>query len=483
LGPAVNSSTLASDLGDTTCSDMTLQVGITGTPAVMLTQERAPRSGVIFVVAKSKDAAGYSYSLYSINLASGARLGSAVIGGSVQGQGYGSAGSGVHAAVTFNAEYELNRPALLLEGHTLYVAFGGHCDLGPYHGWLFAYDVANPAAPRRIGIFCTTPNGKGPWFNNIQVEGGGGIWMSGEGPSSDAAGNIYLATGNGTYDGKTEFADSVLKLAPADGKLRILDWFTPPNHIDLKNYDRDLGSTGVLVLPNSRLLVLGGKEGRLYLLDGDHLRKGPLESLPVTRDPPNPPLAYNIHGTPALWPRANDMYLYVMGEESPVRQFHLLPGKSAGAAKWRFDPAGPKSSPESAPYPNFPRGFFTANRKETIWMPGAFLALSANGGTPGSGVLWAAMPVTGNANGAVVRGVLRAFNAADVSKGEIWDSESTGREADRLGQFAKFCPPVIANGKVYVATFQQETILASGRHVPAPNGDRPALVIFGPRRR
>jgi hypothetical protein len=252
----------------------------------------------------------------------------------------------------------------------------------------------------------------------------------------------------------------------------------------LKDYDYDLGSGGVAVVPKSHLLVAGGKEGRIYLLDSNNLGKGAspsLQSFQVTHPLPNPPLAYNVHGTPVFWTRANDTYMYVMGEESPVRQFHLIPDTSPGGNGWAFDPAGPKSSPESAPYPNFPTGLFTANRTDPVWMPGGFMSVSANQGTDGTGILWVAMPFAANANPMVVRGVLRAFNASDVSKGEIWDSENTGNDADRLGQFAKFCPPVVANGKVYVATFQQETILANNQHTKTVNGDQPALVIYGQR--
>ena len=88
-------------------------------------------------------------------------------------------------------------------------------------------------------------------------------------------------------------------------------------------------------------------------------------------------------------------------------------------------------------------------------------------------------PLAANANHFVVRGVLRAYDASDVGKGELWDSENTGNGNDSLGQFAKYCPPIVANGKVYVATFQQETILANGKHVKTDGGDQPALVIYG----
>ena len=108
------------------------------------------------------------------------------------------------------------------------------------------------------------------------------------------------------------------------------------------------------------------------------------------------------------------------------------------------------------------------------------MTVSALDGQPNSGILWAAMPFAENANHLVTLGVLRALNASDISQPELWDSENTGDPNDRLGQFAKFCPPTVSNGKVYVATFQEEFIKQDGIHVKAPPpGDLPALVIYG----
>ena len=112
-------------------------------------------------------------------------------------------------------------------------------------------------------------------------------------------------------------------------------------------------------------------------------------------------------------------------------------------------------------------------------MPGGFLTLSADGPKDGTGILRVNMPYGANANRQVVRGVLRAFDASDVSKPQLWDSESTGRANDSLGQFAKYVPPTVANGQVYVPAFQQETVLPTGIHVKPAVGDQPALVIYG----
>jgi len=472
LAPAIDYHDLYGAIGAPFCTDITTQIGITSTPAIMLTSNPLPRAGVVFVTAKSGTGSNLLYNLYALDLSSGNQLGKISIQGEVNGQGIGSTGSGANAKIVFNPLYQLNRPALALDGNMLYIAFGGHCDTGPYHGWVFAYDVSNPKAPKKIAVFCVTPNGKGPVSNTHQYkEGLGGIWMSGEGPAIDESGNVYVATGNGTYNGTTDFSDSVLKMKLQGGQLSVVDWFTPTDQVELKDDDYDLGSGGVALIPNSHLAVAGGKEGRIYLLDRNNLGRGAslsLQSFQVTHDPvPANLLGYNIHGTAVIWPRDSEMYVYVMGEEDHLKQFRLVPDSTS--AGWRFDPAAPfKVSPESAPYPDFPTGVFSPTRGRPVWMPGGFLELSAAGTKDGTGILWVNMPFDDNANRQVVRGILRAFDASDVSKGEIWDSESTGRDNDRLGQFAKYCPPVVANGKVYVATFQQETILATGAHIKQP---------------
>jgi hypothetical protein len=485
LGPSIASADIYAAIGAPWCTDITLQIGITGTPAVQITGNQAPKSGVVYAAAKSKSGNAYTYTLYALNLADGTKMASIPIQGAVSGTGIGSTGSGTNAKMTFSPLLELNRPGLLLVGNTLYVVFGGHCDKGNYHGWVFAYDVTNPKAPKNIGIFCTTPNGNGPLFEGEPVEGMGGIWMSGEGPAADSDGNVYFVTANGTNNGTTDFGDSVVKVTLAGGKFQVQDWFTPQNETVLKDHDVDLGSGGAALIPNSHLLLAGGKEGRMYLIDRNNMGKGAspsLQSFQVTHDAA-PPFYYNIHGTPVIWPRANDMFVYIAGEEDPVKQYRLIPDTGPGGAGWKFESGNPpfRTSPISAPYPNFPNGEFGQAGRDAIWMPGGFLALSANGTTDGTGILWVTMPYAGNANHLVVRGILRAFDASDVSKAELWDSENTGNQNDRLGQFAKFCPPTVANGKVYVATFQQEFVTANGTRLKAQGGDQPALVIYGPR--
>jgi hypothetical protein len=484
LGPAIDYLPLYTSLGNGGCTDITLQIGITATPVVVTKTANGLHTGVVFVTSKSQTGGIYTYKLIALDLRDGHVVSTVNIHGDVPGTGAGATGSGANSRIVFSPKLQLNRPALLLNDNALYIAFGGHCDTGNYHGWVFSYDVSNPAAPARSGVLCTTPNGKGPRFNGEIVEGLGGIWMSGEGPAADAAGNIYVATGNGSFDGKTEFGDSVLKLKQDGGRLKVLDWFTPQNQDVLKDHDYDLGSGGVALIPGTHLAIAGGKEGRLYLLDTDRLGKGmtgSLRSLQVTHDPVVlHSLGYNIHGTPVVWARDNDIFIYLMGEEDPLKQYRLVRDASAEGAGWKFEGDTPyRASAITAPYPNYPAGVFSPTRHDAVWMPGGFVSLSADGTKDGSGVLWVTMPFDDNGNKKVVRGVLRAFHASDVSLPELWNSESTGRDNDRLGQFAKFAPPTVANGKVYVGTFQAETILENNHHVKATLGDQPALVIYG----
>ena len=221
----------------------------------------------------------------------------------------------------------------------------------------------------------------------------------------------------------------------------------------------------MVAVPNSHLLLAGGKEGRLYLLDRDDLGHGAklsVQSFIATNAPlkrvDNPQQAgdvlfWNIHGAPVVWPQQNQTFVYMMGEESPVKQWKLV--RDPGPAGWKFQaPMPTKTSKASAPLPNNP---FDIKRNH-VWMPGGFLTLSANGTDAGSGILWATMPFREDANHEVVAGILRAFDASDVSKNQLWSSEESGNPNDSLGLFAKNNPPVVANGKVYVAAFQQETV-------------------------
>ena len=238
------------------------ELGITGTPVI------DPDSGTLYVVAKIKDvrtgAKSYSNQLYALDVSTGAlKFGSPVlITGTYPGIGGGANGTG---RVPFDQFYDFQRPALLLLDGVIYIGFASVGDQGPYHGWLFGYDAKTL---NQVRVFNATPNG----YN-------GGIWMAGNGPAVDSQGYIYLATGNGTFDASNgNYGDSIVKLWPSGSGFAVTDYFTPSDQGILVGVDGDLGSGGVVLLPDwagstahPHLAVLVGKDATFYMVDRDNM--------------------------------------------------------------------------------------------------------------------------------------------------------------------------------------------------------------------
>jgi hypothetical protein len=389
-----------------TCLDLIPEDGITSTPVIDLASQ------TLYVSAKHKENGVYAQTLHALDLASGIdQLPPVDVGGSVPGAGWGSP-DGVN--VPFIPQLQLQRPGLLLSQGQIYLAFGSHCDKGDYHGWLMAYDAQTL---QQTGIWNATPNG-----------GQGSFWMSGQAPSADADGNVYGVTANGdiSLDG-TQLSQAFVKLSPS---LGLLDWFIPYDYQMLNDLDLDLGSDGILLVPGSNLAISGGKEGVLYVVDRNnlgHYQNGSdsqiVQSFKISQE--------NVHGTPVYFTDGADRWIYVWPERTPLMAFRFQ-----GSA---LDPN--PSSQTSYPAP--------------IGMPGGFLSISANG--TNNGILWATLPLDKNANNATVRGVVRAFGATDVGM-ELWNSEQNSAR-DGLGNFAKFTPPTVVNGKVYVATFSNQLVV------------------------
>ena len=176
------------------CNALVPLVGVTSTPVI------DPSTNTMYVVAKSAESKGYVQRLHAIDITTGAEKsqGSAVIAGSVSGTGDGSS----NGTLAFNPQMHLNRPGLLLLNGVVYVGFASNCDTPPFHGWVFAYDAATSSLR---AVYVSTPNGSD-----------GGIWNSGAGLSGDSNANLYIATGNGTFDTAqipaTNLGDSIVKL-------------------------------------------------------------------------------------------------------------------------------------------------------------------------------------------------------------------------------------------------------------------------------
>lgn len=386
-----------------------------------------------------------------------------------------------HAPATFISAKQKQRAALLLtnikgNGKELKVLFVGcgmtHEEGDPTHGWLIAFEL-EPL--RSTAAWCTTPNGSGS-----------GVWQAGQGPAADGNGGIYVMTGNYGVEVNGEavapahgdLPESLVKLnymAPAvgsgSGKLEPVAWFTPfQDHVRNKNgaddfQDYDLGSAGPLPLPGMNLVVGAGKDGVLYVLDTDTAKLGQGSDFSRLKQPPIfftyfpgfgidaanvanldqlfDGKTHHLHASPAFW-------------KSPVHGPMLLCwGENESLRAWKIDNSGKVT--------------FLAKGSEVAsagmggrgGMPGGFPVVTHDGETPNTGIIWTTAPVSGDANRFVVEGILRAYDATTfdpVGNADgtprlklLWDSKHI---PGNKFMFSKFCPPVVADGKVFVSTYE-----------------------------
>jgi hypothetical protein len=342
-----------------------------------------------------------------------------VIQATVTGTGPGNTGG----VISFDALHQHNRPGLLLLNGQVLLAFASHCDVTPYHGWVMAYDASNLT---QTAVLNLTPD-----------DTEGGIWQAGQGLAADASGYIYLITGNGGFDfnnGGKDLGDTFVKLRLTSSGFTIMDWFTPSNQATLNLGDEDLGSGGPVLLPplagtSSNLIIGGGKQGILYLLDTGTIGMGHYNTTADAVVQEFAATSGMIFGSPVLWSGPNgQQWLYLWGTGDTLKQYQWSNGK------FNTTPVAASSM--------------------TAVMPGGILSISANGSAAGTGILWALSPISNSAGHNTVAGILRAFHASNVSR-VLWDSLQNSARDD-FGNLAKFCPPTIANGRVYVATFSNQ---------------------------
>jgi hypothetical protein len=379
-------------------------VGVESTPVIDAS------TATMYLVARTLENGAYVQRLHALNITSGAEKlgGPVVIRGSVAGTGY----DAVNGTITFDPKMQNQRSSLALINGRVLIAWGSHEDYDHYHGWIISYNAANL---QQSAVFCTTPNGQR-----------GGIWQGSRAPVIDLNGNVYYETGNGDWDGTHEFGDSVVKFNPATNGLSVLDYFTPYDYSYLDTSDVDLGSSGSLLIPNTNTLVSGGKESILYLLNlgsmGHEMTGNTqiIQSVPVDGGAIKP--------GPAYWTSPAGGLLYLWAQNDVLRAFHFN-GSKLDVPEYAV---GSAHSPGS---------------------PGGTLSVSAKGSTSGTGIVWAELSTSVNDNHGLAAGMLRAYNAQTLS--EIWNSEQSSTR-DRLGTLVKFVPPVVANGKVFAATYDNQ---------------------------
>ena len=396
-----------SGIVDITCDSMSPEVGVTGTPVI----DRP--NNTIYLVARTKEVSGstttFVQRLHALDITNGnERPHSPVtIQAKAPGNGVGSDGQG---NVLFDPLTNNQRPGLLLLNGTVYITWASFCDPRSYHGWVMGYDAKSL---QQLTVFTTTPNGSR-----------GGIWASGAAPAADLNGNIYFATGNGTFDGNlggTDYSQSILKLATGGGSLNLVDYFAPFNAYFINPPDLDLGAGGVTLIPDqpiapTHLLVGGGKQGTVYLLDRDNMGQSNSSN-------DNQIVSSLIHavggasaGDHGIWPKGAywQHQIYYVGTGDVPKAYRLYNGQLS-------------TSPVSQAVPFF--GY-----------PGGLPAISSEQAR--NGIVWVVWEGTVQHAGAV----LYAFDAADLSV-RLYASTGVG-----TGRGIQFGIPTVANGKVYVGT-------------------------------
>jgi hypothetical protein len=417
---------------DAGSSDIYPDIGIIGTPVI------DPSTSTLYVVTKSKTsgtnctpATSCFQRLHALSLIDGsekfggpANITSAI---SVAGTGDGSSGGNV----AFSTLKQNQRPGLVLSNGVVYVAWASHGDNGPYHGWVVGFDAGTLA---RVATFNANPNGSDS-----------GIWMAGGAPAADSSGNLYFLTGNGTFDansGGSDYGDSTVKLSTSSG-LSVAGYFTPADQSSLEGGDNDHGSGGAAILldqpstaPHQHLVIGGGKEGTLFLLDRDNLGGYGANFTPNNSNAVQSFSEGNgIFATAAFF--NNALYIAGVGGHLKMFAFNTTTGQFNAAQ--------------------------TSQSSGTFGFPGATPSVSATGTS--NGIVWAMDSSNygtydGGARSAGAM-ILHAYDATNLAT-ELWNSTMASANRDQAGNAVKFTVPTVANGKVYVGTRGNDNTNGSG---------------------
>src|SRR5450432_450693 len=426
LDPATGSTLWTRQLGtpwlpsDLNCADLLPSIGVTGTPAI------DADTGTAYLLSKTYangTSGGAAWSAHAIDLATGGER-----------DGFPVAIAGVASnepALTFDPTHQGQRPGLLLMNGVVYAAFGAHCDIAPYTGWIVGISTKG---------FVTTmwTAEAGPARGN-----GAGIWQTGGGLVSDGDGQIIFATGNdwsvlpGPLAGRQPpgaLGESIVRVAvQPDGSLAATDFFSPTERVALNLSDADLGSGAPVALPatfgttaHPNLLAHVGKSGYLYLLDRDDLggyQQGPGGSdRVVQRLGP----AGGVYSKPSVWP-GDGGYVYI-----PVAET-CTPDIAAGCVRAYKAGAAADGTPMLST---------VAWTSSSFGYGSSAVAVTSDGTRSGSALLWTVWSSGWTGTG----GELRAYDAVPVN------GTLALRYLAGIGTSAKFTAPAVGEGRLYVGT-------------------------------
>ena len=419
----------------TWCSDLTPNIGVTSTPLY------DPSNGLVYLLAQTLSNGSPKWHLFGIDANTGSIGLKKPIGGSPSND----------PNIKFSPKYEFARPGLLLTNGHIYGAFGAHCDVQPYAGYVFGLNVSTNASTL--------------WTDESGVtDDQAGIWQAGGGLMSDGPGRIFFTSGNGVSpapgSGSSppgQLAESTVRLAlQSNGSLAAQDFFSPADAPSLDASDIDFGSGGPVGLPFGTatypdVLVQAGKDGRVFLLNRDNLggreqgaggTDAVLSSLgPYGGQWGHPAVfADTTRLTTANTPTAHD-YVYYVGNSDYLRVLQAQDGST-----------------------DTPTLSDVANSSFTFGYTSGSPVITSNGTAPSSAVLWEVQSSGPNGKSSS----LDAFRAvpsksctgtSPCTLNPIWSAP--------IGTASKFTIPATSNGMVYVGT-RSGHVLGFGVTTAAP---------------
>ena len=352
---------------DRGCGQVTPEIGITSTPVI---DRNAGTHGTIYVVAMTKDASSnYHQRLHALDITTGHEM-----------TGSPTEIAAMFGATTFAPGQYKERAALLLNNGTIYTTWASHCDDGPYGGWIIALSESTLAITSVLNV------------------------------ARDASGSGYASQGPSIW--------MSVKISSSGGNLAVADYFAMSGEIDESTGDGDLGSGGVMLLPDvtdangtvRHLAVGAGKDGNIYVVNRDNMGKFTSVGNNIWQEL-HGVLGNGVWATPAYF---NSSIYY---------------GPQGGSLKaFSVTNALLSSSPMSQTSTHFA-------------YPGTFPVVSANG--TGNAIVWAYENTS--------PAVLHAYAATNLAT-ELYNSNQASDGRDHFGAGNKYIAPVVADGKVFVAT-------------------------------
>jgi hypothetical protein len=398
------------------CAQVMPEMGITSTPVIDRT---AGAHGTLYVVAMSIDkSSNYHQRLHALDVTTGAEL----LNGPTD-----ITATFPNATMAFEPGQYKERAALLLADGLIYTTWASNCDYGPYSGWVISFKQADLT---RASVLNVAPNsgvaqdGDTTFFSIY----GPSIWMAGDGPGADAAGNVYLLTANGRFDTDLDsngapnggdYGNSFLKISASGGNLAVTDYFTMFNEHDESTQDLDLGSGGEMLLPDmtdgtntvKHLVVGAGKDGKIYLVDRDNMGKFDPAKNNIWQELDTQALNGYVFSSPAYY--NGRVYYGVYGRA--LKAFSIANAKLAATP--------------------------TSLSASTFGYPGTSPAISAN--ATANAIVWAHENAT--------PAVLHAYDASNLAH-ELYNSNQATGSRDQFGTGNKYITPTVAGGKVFVGT-------------------------------